>query len=144
MLAEQLAPQLPSLVHPGDDTTPPFPLALSVFHTATLPEGLAQEQAEDMGLPTPNLALHFTEAFLHLIDQLGHAIIPKSELADLRAAATAREHKRHERKEFLTTCGHPVFRAMIQDFDTDHPRIPCDVITAIGRLSPDCATGHRA
>ncbi len=126
-LAEQLAQHVPALIHPGDADTPPFPLALSVFQTATLPEGLVQEQTAEMGLPTPNLALHFVEALLHVVDQLGYATdITKAEVAELRLAATAREHKRHERKGFITMCGQPAFRATITDFDTDHPRIACN------------------
>lgn len=125
-LAERLAPMLATLVHPGDAETPAFPLSLATFQPATLPEGMTPEEAEELGLPTIGLSERFLEALFHLMHNQGVAFVDPTELADLRAAAAAREHKRVEIKQFYFTCGQPAFRVTVRDFDTDHPIIPCE------------------
>lgn len=125
-LAEQAAPHLGTLVHPGDQDTPPFPLSLPMFQPATLPEGMAQEEAEELGLPSPEFGKLFLQAEFHMLrEQFNVAFIDADELADLRAAAAAQEHKRIETKRFQFACGQPAFRVTIRDFDTNHPIIPC-------------------
>lgn len=141
-LAELCAPRLASLQHPGDATTKPFTLALPIFQTATLPEGMNEEQAEEMGLPTPDLALHFCEAFLHLMSTLGVETIDAQELANLRKAAEANEPNRVQRVNVLTDCGAEAFRCVIRDWDTKHPRVACSVMAGLGR--GDCNNGHKA
>lgn len=143
-LAARLAPHLASLVHPGDADTPPFPLMLPVFQTQTLPEGMAQDMAEQAGMPTPDLALHWLEAVLHLIESVGNVeLVDKAELTRLRAATREREPKRNEIKPVhCATCNTVLFRCNIRDFDTDHPRITPEVITALHSKTVDCA-GHQ-
>ncbi|MCH9728396.1 MAG: hypothetical protein K0U84_01710 [Actinomycetia bacterium] len=127
-LATRLAPHLAGLVHPGDDDTPPFPITLPVFQTATLPDGMAQEMAAEAGIPTPDIALHFLEAVLHLIETVGEVeLIDRAEVADLRAAAAANEAKRHQTLTFTTRCG-TTLRAMVRDFNTTEPKVPCDMV----------------
>lgn len=145
-LAERLAPHLAALVHPGDDNTPPFPLSLSVFQTATLPEGMRKEQAEEMGLPSPDLALHWLEAVIHLIETEGGVeLVDRGEIADLRVAAKANEGKRNRTIELFCQCDVKLGRLMVQDFDSDHPRVNGpELIRALGSKSPDCIGGHKA
>ncbi|XTP37102.1 hypothetical protein ACORG1_13170 [Mycobacterium sp. TJFP1] len=124
---ERIAPGLATLTHPGDADTPPFPMHLSVFQAATLPEAMVEEMAEDMGMPSPDIALHFLEALSHLADTLGYeAFTPKAEMAELRAAASVNEDKRNAIKQCRTACGEPAYRIMFRDFNTDEPIVPCE------------------
>ena len=126
-LAEQAAPLLGTLVHPGDQDTPPFPLSIALFQPIALPEGMAQEEAEELGLPSVDFGKLFLQALFHMLDtQLGVTMIDAAELADLQAAAANNEHKRNEVKRFQFACGKPAFRVMVKDFDSDHPIIPCE------------------
>ena len=144
-LAERLAPHLGGLVHPGDADTPPFPLTLPTFQAATLPEGLSAEDAEELGLPTPDLNRHFLEAVIHLIETEGGVeLVDKTELADLRAAAAANETQRNKTVELYCRCGTRLGRLMIIDYDTDHPRIDGpNFINAMHNMSTDCVNGHQ-
>jgi hypothetical protein len=142
-LIAQLAPMLRCLTHPGNERTPPYPLALPTFAAATLPPGMAEELRQELGVENPDISTAFLEALLHTIDQLGRTVIAKTELDELRTAASANEHKRNQVKQFVTDCGAPLFRATIRDFDTDKPRITCGVIKAVGQMSGNCANGHR-
>lgn len=132
-LAEQAAPHLATLVHPGDDDTPAFPINLPMFQPAVLPEGMASEEAEELGLPSSDFGKLFLQAeFAMLQEQFNVAFIDADELADLRAAAAVREPKRNEVKRFYTSCrDEPIFRVMVKGFDTDHPEIPCEAIKAL-------------
>ncbi|WP_283612340.1 hypothetical protein [Mycolicibacterium poriferae] len=129
-LAERLAPHLAGLVHPGDADHEPFPLILPIFGTMGLPESMAAEDAEAMGLPTPNIGRHFIEALQHLLlttegIDLDDPDITQERLADLRAAAGANEVKRNAIKVFCCeTCEAPLFRVMVKGFDTDRPTVP--------------------
>lgn len=126
-LAEQAAPHLATLVHPGDQDVPPFPLSLPIFQPAVLPEGMAAEEAEELGLPSPEFGKLFLQALFHMMTtQLGVTMVDAAELADLQAAAATHEHKRNEVKRFQFACGQPAFRVMVKDFDSDHPIIPCE------------------
>ncbi len=125
-LAERVGPKLAELVHPGDDDVPPFPLSLPTFQPNVLPEGMAEAEAEELGLPTLNLNKLFLEALFALLQrEYGVELVDARELADLRAAAAPREHKRNEVKRFMFECGQPAFRVMVKDFDSDNPVIPC-------------------
>lgn len=143
-LIAALAPQLASLIHPGDGDTPPYPLCLPTFQTATLPSGMAEELAEQLGIPNADISTMFLEALFHQIGAAGYDIVPKTAHAELQVAAAANEHKRNAVKHFHGKCGAPLFRAMVTDFNTDQPRINCAVITALGNMNPDCASGHKA
>lgn len=128
-LAERLAPRLSSvLMHPGDSVTEPFPIApLPIFQNqAMLPPGLADQEAMEAGLPSPDFARIYFEAWLHLLSE-EVALVPHDELADLRAAAVVREPKRNQMIEFTTPCGQRV-RAMARGWDTEHPTIPCEMV----------------
>jgi hypothetical protein len=141
-LATLCAPGLATLVHPGNgDDIQPFPLSLSMFQPAAMPEGMAREVAEEMGMPTPDLNRHFLEAVIHLFEMAGAVVRPAAEYADLQAAAGAQEGKRNAIKQFTTDCGQPAFRAMVRDFDSDNPRIPCGVIEALHGMSAQCPHG---
>ena len=144
-LAERLAPYLATLVHPGDESTPPFPLSLPTFQAATLPEGLAAEDAEEMGLPTPELNKHFLDAVIHLLRTEGRVeLIDQDQLADLRAAAASQETARNKTIEIFCRCGTKLGRLSVLDFDTDHPRVNGpELIKAFSSMSPDCITKHR-
>lgn len=126
-LAERLAPKLPSLVHPGDAETEPFPLIIPSFQTATLPEGMAADMADELGMPSPDICLHFLEAVFALVDAEGVEMVDKTELAELKAAAAVNETKRNQIITFHTNCGAEL-RAMARGFDTEHPTVPCDLV----------------
>lgn len=129
-LVQRLAPRLATVLeHPGDEKTPPFPvIPLPTFQTATLPPGMAQEMAEQAGLPHPDFARIYFEAWLHLLETEGDVtVIDNTELADLRAAAAAVEHKRDQPIVFTTPCGARL-RAMVRGFDTQHPQVPCELV----------------
>lgn len=132
-LAEQAAPHLATLIYPGDNETPAFPLNVPVFQPHTLPEGMADAEAEELGLPTNNFGILFLKALFHtLTTQLGVTMVDAAELADLQAAAAKNEHKRNEVKRFYTECrDEPLFRVMVKGFDTDRLVIPCDVVKAL-------------
>lgn len=129
-LAERLAPHLAgTLIHPGNDTTEPFPLApLPVFQRQSmLPPGMAEEEAKTAGLPHPDFALLWLEAVITLIENEGHVtLVPNDELADLKAAAGVKERRRNEVITFHTPSGKEV-RGMARGFDTGHVNIPFEV-----------------
>lgn len=145
-LAERVGPKLGELVHPGDDDVPPFPLSLPTFQPSVLPEGMADAEAEELGLPTANLNKLFLEALFALLGrEYGVALVDAHELADLTTAARAREHKRHEKKNLYCNCGTKLAALMVQDFDTDNPRVNGSaLIKAMAAMNPDCETGHKA
>lgn len=129
-LAEQAAPYLGTLVHPGDGAdVPPFPLSLGgMFGPYQLPEGFTDEDREELGIPTPEFPRMFLEAVLFMFQsKFGVVPIEAAELADLRAAAAANEGKRNAMKLFHFACGAPAFRVMVKDFDSDNPIVPCAV-----------------
>lgn len=132
-LAETAAPKLATLVHPGDHEVPAFPMSIPLFQPATLPDGMAEAEAEELGLPTSDFGKLFLQALFHMLTtDLGVTMIGSAELADLQTAAAKREHKRNEAKRFYTECSdEPVFRVTVKGFDTDHPVIPCAAIKAL-------------
>lgn len=138
-LIGKIAPTLPALLHPGGDGQDPYPLILPMFQAVQLPPGMAQEMAEELGLPSSDIATQFLEALFHTIETVGgHTLIDTAELADLSAAAAANEYKRNEVKIFHgQRCGKPLFRAMVTDFNTDQPRVPCAV------MDHDCTRAAR-
>lgn len=145
-LAEQAAPHLATLIYPGDNDTPAFPLNVPVFQPHTLPEGMADAEAAELGLPTNNFGILFLKALFHtLTTQLGVTMVDAAELADLRTAAAAQEHKRTEQLHLYCGCGQKLARLAVTDFDTTNPKVngPA-LIKALGAMNPDCGTGHKA
>lgn len=129
-LAERLAPHLSgALIHPGDGETKPFPIApFPQFQAVTMPEGYAEDLAEQAGLPHTDFARIYLEAIISLLEtQGGVELVDQNELADLRRAAQKQEHRRNQILEFHTPCGATI-RAMAKDFDTDHPTVPCELV----------------
>lgn len=145
-LAERVAPKLGELVHPGDTDTPPFPLSLPTFQPSVLPEGMAQAEADELGLPSLDLNKLFLEALFALLQrEYGVQLVDAQELAALTTAATQREHKRTEKKAFFCQgCDQKLGQLMVIDFDTDNPRVSPSIIKAFATMNPDCATGHKA
>ncbi len=145
-LATVCAPGLATLVHPGNgDDIPAFPLALPYFQGNTLPDGMAQADAEELGLPTSDVNKHFLEAVIHLLEMAGAVVRPAAEYADLQAAAAAQEGRRHRIVELFCHCNTSLARVSVNDFDTDHPRVNGpEFIAAMHTKSTDCGTGHKA
>ncbi|MGU3650682.1 hypothetical protein [Mycolicibacterium sp. A43C] len=147
-LAERVGPGLATLVHPGGGSAdqPPFPLSLATFQPAVLPDGMTPEQAEEYGLPTPALPKMFLEALFHLLEaEHGVSLVGTGELADLRAAAAAQEHRRNERIALHCHCGAKLARLAVQGFDTGNPQVNGpQLIKAMAAKNPDCRTGHKA
>jgi hypothetical protein len=143
-LAEQAAPHLATLVHPGDHETPAFPLSIPLFQPATLPEGMAEAEAEELGLPTNNFPKLFLQALFHMLTtQCGVSMINTAELADLQTAAAAQEHKRTEQLHLYCDCGTKLARLTVRDFDTTRPRVNGpQLIKAMVAKNPDCGSGH--
>ena len=132
-LAERLAPHLSGvLVHPGDPEKGMKPSNLAPLPTfasqVQMPKGMAEDLAEQAGLPHSDFALLYTEAWLHLLTTVGGVeLVDQNELADLRRTAQKQEHRRNQILEFHTPCGATI-RAMVKDFDTDHPVVPCELV----------------
>lgn len=129
-LAERLAPHLSGvLIHPGDGETKPFPIApFPQFQTVQMPKGMAEDIAEQSGLPHTDFARIYLEAIIALLETEGGVeLVDQNELADLRRAAQKQEHRRNQILEFHTPCGATI-RAMVKDFNTDHPQVPCELV----------------
>lgn len=144
-LAEQAAPLLATLIYPGDNDTPAFPLNVPVFQPHTLPEGMADAEAEELGLPTNNFGILFLKALFHtLTTQLGVTMVDAAELADLQTAAAAQEHRRTEQLHIYCQCGTKLVRLAVTDFQTTQPRVngPA-LIKAMQTMNADCGTGHK-
>src|SRR6058998_3781783 len=110
-VVDRVAPQLGSLVHPGDGkSVKPFPIPLPMFRTAALSPEMRQQFAAEANLPTPDIARLVTEAIVALIEQ-DNVIIPKTEVAEMRKAAAASEPLRNQRIDLKCRCGTPLFTA---------------------------------
>lgn len=145
-LAEQAAPHLATLIYPGDNDTPAFPLNVPVFQPHTLPEGMADAEAAELGLPTNNFGILFLKALFHtLTTQLGVTMVDAAELADLQTAAAAQEHKRTQQISLHCDCGTKLARLAVRDFNTTEPHVNGpSLIKAMSAMSADCGTGHKA
>jgi len=130
-LAERISHHLYGpLIHPGDSKTEPFPIVspLAGLQAATMPKGMAEDIAEKNGLPHTDFAKIWLEAVIALLQTEGGVeLVDQNELADLRRAAQKQEHRRNQILEFHTPCGATI-RAMVKDFDTDHPTVPCELV----------------
>ena len=129
-LVERLAPHLYGVImHPGDEQTEPFPVMspLAGMSAVTMPKGMAEDVAEENGLPHTDFARLWLEAVIALIESEGVTLIDNDKLADLQAAAAAKEHRRNELLQFHTPCGASI-RAMARGFDTGHVELPCSMV----------------
>lgn len=145
-LAERLAPHMAAaLEHPGDNDTEPFLLpAPPMFKTAQLPPGMAEEMAEQAGLPSPDFARLYCEAWLHLVENVGDvSIVDNAELDDLRAAAASVETKRVRHIELVCTCGVTLGRLSVRNFDTERAEVNGEqLIKALSAMDPTCRHGR--
>lgn len=140
--AERLAPYLQEpLVIPGDPESGIKPTQLApqpIFQPqVTWPKGLAEEMAEQAGLPHSDFALLHCQGIVHLIKtELGidlddPELTPErqqeknTELEMLRKATAPRMS---EIKKPKSACGVPVGRAIIRDLHTDEPTLPCAMV----------------
>ncbi len=135
-LAQRLAPHMAgTLTHPGDETTEPFPIApIPAFaNAATMPKGMAEDMAEQAGLPHPDFALIYCQAWLELLTTVGEVtLVPNTELADLKAELAQwraiAEPKASEMKTPKAACGVTIGRVMVRDLHTDQPVFPCGMV----------------
>lgn len=116
-LAERVAPKLGELVHPGDDQVPPFPLSLPTFQPSVLPEGMAEAEAEELGLPTLDLNKLFLEALFALLQrEYGVELIDNTDLAQLTAAAAQQTLKPNQPIEIWLN-NTKIARLTVRDYD---------------------------
>lgn len=113
-----------ALIHPDSQKMiAPLPI---FQNQAMLPPGLAEEMAEEAGLPSHDFARVYREAWVHALEtECNVALVDNDELADLRAAAAAREPKRNQMIEFHTPCG-MAMRAMARG--SIPPTPPCRAV----------------
>lgn len=130
LIAQHLAK---GLVHPGDGK--PFALPLPMFQTTALPPEMAEEFADQAGLPTANIPQLTAEAIVHLLEQNGYTILDSTEFEQLVLDATEITG-RHRQPRITCTCGQFLFSLNI---DTEKPTVNGPkLITALGSLKPEC------
>lgn len=141
-VVDLIAKALPALTHPGDGK--PFILPLPMFRNSSMPSGMAEQFAQDAGLPDSDIAKLTAEAIVALIEN-DYDMIPKGEAAQLRAQSTATETHRHRIVKVGCRCGQPLFNANFTDYGTDTPKVHGpELIKALTRVNPDCSTKHQA
>lgn len=129
-IAAKVAPYMSgTVVHPGDDRVDPFPLAAPpMFKVAQMPPEVAKDMADQAGFPHADIPLIYCEGWLSLVETVCNVtLIDNDELAELKAAALAKEYRRNQALTFHTPCG-ATLRAMVRGFDTDDPEVPCDMV----------------
>lgn len=127
------------LVHPGDGK--PVALPLPMFQTSAIPPEMAEEFANQAGLPTADITKLTAEAIVHLLEQNGLTIIDQAELDQLRTDATE-VTARHRQPRIHCRCGQFL---MSLNIDTEKPTIDGPkLIQALRALDPDCSTNHQA
>lgn len=146
-IVDLLASALPGLTHPGKDGAGSIQLPVAAFRAAnTLPPQIAEQFAQDAGLPSADMPRLFAEAIVYAIESGGDCeIVPRAEMAALRANASATGKAAPLRQvEMHCNCGAKLFGAQLRDADTDKPKLSGPaLITALRQLSPECALGHR-
>lgn len=132
--AELIAAHLAQgLVHPGDGK--PIALPLPMFQTSAIPPEMAEEFANQAGLPTADITKLTAEAIVHLLESNGLAIIDQAELDQLRTDAQE-VTARHRQPRITCTCGQFLFSLNV---DTEKPTINGPkLIKALGQLKPEC------
>lgn len=141
-----LASILPGLTHPGRDGQGSIQLPVAAFRASnTLPPEVAEQFAEEAGLPSSDMPKLFAEAIVHAIEDGGDCeIVPRAELAALRTTASATTATALRQIDVHCHCGVRLFGAQIHNGDTDKPRLSgSTLISALAKLNPECALGHR-
>lgn len=141
-----LANILPGLTHPGRDGQGSIQLPVAAFRASTtLPPEVAEQFADEAGLPSSDMPKLFAEAIVHAIENGGDCeIVPRAELSALRNSASTATASALRQIEVRCHCGATLFTAQIHDGDTERPRLSgSTLITALRKLSPECALGHR-
>lgn len=87
-VAQLIADNLPALIHPGDGKSGPIPLPLPMFRTSAIPPGMAQEFAQEAGIPHFDIAKLTGEAIVALLEANGWALVQEAELTQLRTDAS--------------------------------------------------------
>lgn len=143
-----LANILPGLTHPGTDGRGSIQLPVAAFRAAdTLPPEVAQQFADEAGLPSADMPRLFAEAIVYAIENGGDCeIVPRAEMVALRSTAGTVSGKGGPLRQVDVHChcGAKLFGAQVHGADTDKPRVSGPaLITALRTLSPECALGHR-
>ena len=135
LLAERVAPKLGELVHPGDTDTPPFPLSLPTFQPAILPEGMAEAEAEELGLPSLDLNKLFLEALFSLLTrEFGVELVDATELAQIQAAAAQQTLKPNQTVEVFLN-NEKIARLTVQGYDFTKLHITPDQLQALAVIA---------
>lgn len=144
LIAQSLAN---GLTHPGDQKSGPIALPLPMFRTASLPPDMAEQFAQEAGLPHADIARLTAEALVHTMENSGKAIVDTAELERLQAVDAAAEPHRHRDVHFHCHCGGPIARANVTGLDTDKPKLHAGrFIEAVKQVHPNCAPypdGHQ-
>lgn len=134
-LAERVAPKLGELVHPGDDQTPPFPLSLPTFQPAMMPEGMAEAEAEELGLPSLDLNKLFLEALFSMLERdFGVVLTDATELAQIQAAAAQQVLKPNQAIEVFLR-NEKIARLTVQGYDFTKLDITPDQLQALAVIA---------
>lgn len=147
-IVDLLTHVLPGLTHPGTDGRGSIQLPVAAFRAAdTLPPEVAQQFADEAGLPSADMPRLFAEAIVYAIEDGGDCeIVPRAEMAALRSAVGSGGAKAAALRQVDVHChcGAKLFGAQVHGADTDKPRVSGSaLITALRTLSPECALGHR-
>lgn len=135
------------LTHPGDQKSGPIALPLPMFRTASLPPDMAEQFAQEAGLPHADIARLTAEALVHTMENAGKGIVDTAELERLQAVDAAAEPQRHRDVDIHCRCGAKLLRANITGLDTDKPQVfGKRFIEAAHQVRPECAPypdGHQ-
>lgn len=134
LLVQQLAARLGQLSITDPKTGQTIATPLLGYHNPA-PQHAAQ---------IAEMASIHAQAIIEEIGRLGHTILPTAEYDELRAAANSSEHHRNTTIEAICQCGTTIFKARASGYDHTRPIVngPA-IITAIARMSTDCALNHQ-
>lgn len=131
LIAQHLAT---GLVHPGDGK--PVALPLPMFQTSAIPPEMADEFANQAGLPSSDITKLTAEAIVHLLERNGLTILDSTELQQLRADATEVTGRHRQPRITCKQCGGFL---MSLNIDADKPTVNGPkLIAAIRQLAPEC------
>lgn len=140
--AALIAAKLPTLTHPGDGDGP-MALPVSAFRTANLPPQVAEQFAQEAGLPHSDIPKLFAEAIVAAVEDAGGTIIDRADLERLQSAAAPVDESRQ--LPIHCHCGARLFTVQVLDLNTSRPRVyGPQLVRDVRRLGDDCATGHRS
>lgn len=136
-----IATQLPDLTHPGDGNGS-IALPVSAFRaTNSLPPEVAQQFAQDAGLPHSDIPRLVAEAIVHLIEvEADSDIVPRAELRRMRTVSTA---DLNPEVQVMCNCGVPLFTAYLRNDDGKLRVAGPQLIKAMRALGTECALAHR-